>query len=64
VGVLSVNVDQHFADLAQLRERRRSAVDEGTRAAVRIHHTPQHDGLVVRTGAVCTVRTIRAARRA
>ncbi len=53
VRVLPVNIDQHFADFAQLRERRRRAVDERPRAAVRIHHAPQHDGAAVMAVAGC-----------
>ncbi len=57
VRVLAVNIHQHLADLAQLRERRRGAVDERPREAVAIHHAPQHHG-----AAVMTVAARRAER--
>ena len=44
MSVLAVNIHQHFADFAQLRERCRRAVDERPRAAVGVHHAPQHHG--------------------
>ncbi len=47
VRMLPMNIHQHLADFAQLRERRRRAVDERARAAVRIHHATQHHGAAV-----------------
>ena len=41
VRVLTVNVDKHFADFAQLRKRCDRAVDERARAAVRVDHAAQ-----------------------
>lgn len=47
VRVLPVNIHQHLADFAQLRERRRRTVDERARAAARIHHATQHHSAAV-----------------
>src|SRR5262245_14842576 len=44
VLVLAVDVDQEFACLAQLRERRGVTVDEATRAASAIDGSSQNDG--------------------
>lgn len=44
--VLAVDVDEHLAHFAQLRERRARAVDEGARAAVRVDDAPQHHRVV------------------
>jgi hypothetical protein len=41
VLVLAVDLDQQLAQLAQLRQRRRPAVDPGTRAAVGADDAPQ-----------------------
>ncbi len=46
VRMLAVDVDEHFAKLAQLRERRAGAVDERARPAVRIDHAAQHHGVL------------------
>lgn len=44
--VLAVDVDEHLAEFAQLRERRAGAVDEGTRTAVRVDHAAQHHAVL------------------
>ena len=44
MGVLAMDFDQHFAEIAQRRDRRRAAIDEGARASVSGHDAPQIEG--------------------
>ncbi|GAB7540238.1 hypothetical protein BGC_64630 [Burkholderia sp. 3C] len=46
VRVLAVHVDQHLAQLAQLRERGAGAVDERARTAVGVDDAAHHDHVV------------------
>ena len=46
VGVLAVDVDQEVAQVLELAATRRSAIDEGARAALS-HQQPAHDALAV-----------------
>ena len=47
VSMLAVNVDEHLAELAELRERGGRAVDEGARAAAGIEHAAQQHAAVL-----------------
>ena len=43
MGMLAVNVDEHFAQFTQLHKRRRRPVDKRPRTPARIDYTAEHD---------------------